>query len=482
MTIAKGNMPPGITLLYCVSMLITFSYAILYSSLALYLTNTLHFLQSQTHAIVGLFIASNFALHLLAGYLGGNFLSNRSLFLLSTSIETLALYLLSIVNFHYLYLALALFVLGCGLNATNINCLLTQKFQKQDVQRENAFFMNYCVSNIGFFAGFMASGYFDLLNNYPLLFGLCIAVNFLSLALFTRIWKYFPEPARNKPKRLSGILLLASCLPLLYFGFYQSALANNLILSLGALMFCFILYTAMRQPAEQDKNRFLAFLILTLFSLVFWTLYFVTPMGFTYFLKNNIDAFWFGMTIPPQWIMNLNTIFVIVGSPLCILLLTKLRSRRFFISIAKQFWLSLVFISLSFFVLSAGIHWANPQGLTSIFWIFAHFLLQALGELMIGPVGYAMIGKLVPDRYQGQMMGVWMMVSGVAATLSQQASIHMTRSESLNPLFSNSDYLHSFNQLGGYALLAALPLYFLIPTLDRYISNAKLTSNETVFV
>jgi POT family proton-dependent oligopeptide transporter len=42
-------------------------------------------------------------------------------------------------------------------------------------------------------------------------------------------------------------------------------------------------------------------------------------------------------------------------------------------------------------------------------------VLQSIGELLLMPVGYAMIGKLAPKQYQGIMMGSWMLVTGLAS-------------------------------------------------------------------
>ena len=43
------------------------------------------------------------------------------------------------------------------------------------------------------------------------------------------------------------------------------------------------------------------------------------------------------------------------------------------------------------------------------------YVLQSIGELLLMPVGYAMIGKLAPKQYQGIMMGSWMLVTGLAS-------------------------------------------------------------------
>ncbi|CAM4505055.1 MAG: hypothetical protein LEGION0403_FIIPPAGN_01925 [Legionella sp.] len=78
------NMPKGIIALYFMQALATFSYATLYSSLALFLTKQLQVEHKLSNSIVGLFLALNYVLQLIGGLLGGlggRFLSNRALVL-----------------------------------------------------------------------------------------------------------------------------------------------------------------------------------------------------------------------------------------------------------------------------------------------------------------------------------------------------------------------------------------------------------------
>jgi POT family proton-dependent oligopeptide transporter len=62
-------------------------------------------------------------------------------------------------------------------------------------------------------------------------------------------------------------------------------------------------------------------------------------------------------------------------------------------------------MGLGFLVLPAGIALADPQGTSAFGWLFLSCVLQSIGELLISPVGYAMIGRLAPQKYQGIMMG-----------------------------------------------------------------------------
>ena len=116
------------------------------------------------------------------------------------------------------------------------------------------------------------------------------------------------------------------------------------------------------------------------------------------------------MKIQPQWIQNINTVCIVVGGPLLASLFTRLRARGWNIDIPKQFAASLLLMALAFLILPVGIKLAGANGLSGFSWLFWSYVLQSIGELLISPIGYAMIGQLAPRQYQGVMMGSWMLV------------------------------------------------------------------------
>src|SRR5206468_536170 len=79
----------------------------------------------------------------------------------------------------------------------------------------------------------------------------------------------------------------------------------------------------------------------------------------------------------------------------------------------KQFATSLLLMALVFLILPLGIKLAGIDGKSAFVWLFLSYVLQSIGELLIMPIGYAMIGKLAPKQYQGVMMGSWMLVTGL---------------------------------------------------------------------
>lgn len=204
-------------------------------------------------------------------------------------------------------------------------------------------------------------------------------------------------------------------------------------------------------------------------------IYYTGPMGITLFIKNNVDKQFLGLDIPTQWLLNINSVVIIIGSPLLALLINKLQSKGYIFAVSTQFIWAFLLLTASFISLSCGIHFANEAGYTTFNWLILHFVTQAIAELFIGPVGYAMIGRIAPNHLQGLLMGSWMLVSGVSASLSHYFSNSMIQSESSDPLLSNPDYYHVFNELAIWAIAGALFLYLITGKL-RLIMN--VTSNR----
>ena len=100
-------------------------------------------------------------------------------------------------------------------------------------------------------------------------------------------------------------------------------------------------------------------------------------------------------------------------------------------------------------------------------------MLQAIAELLISPIGYSMVGELVPLRWQSICMGSTLLNSGVAAVLASYFSNYALGSgESSNPLVTNPSYSHMFNQLGWATMGVAAILFLLVPVLNRLINGS----------
>jgi len=224
----------------------------------------------------------------------------------------------------------------------------------------------------------------------------------------------------------------------------------------------------------REKNNMWAYLILTLGSLVFWALYQMAPSGLQLFAVNNVDRNIWGIVIAPQWIQNINTVVIVVGGPLMSALFVRLRARGWNIDVPKQFSASLILMGFGFLALPVGIMLADSKGMVAFSWLFVSYVLQSVGELLISPVGYAMIGKLAPQKYQGVMMGSWMLVTGLASLFAGDFSGMVPEpSAEGGALLTNHAYLTLFAELGLGSVVVGVGLVLLSPYLRRLITDAE---------
>lgn len=483
------KMPRGAGALLIIQMFSTLSFSVLYSTLVLYATNGLKLSDTLATGITASFIAFNYALHLMGGFIGGRYLSYRTLFCLGMIAQVIGCFLISIDNTNCFFWGLSTFLGGCGLNVTCINCMLTQLFDSNDKRRETAFLWNYSGMNVGFFVGFGISGYFQLRGEYHQLFMLSSLGNLIAVIITLFTWHSLKDidtkltKLSGNKKRLAyfhGFMMIVTLVFALRWLLEHSIFSSNLILFGGLCMGLIMVYLAFLQKNE-ERNKMFAYLILALTSVVFWTLYQLAPMGFTLFIERNVNRHFLDFIIAPQWVQNINTIVIILGGPTFSYLFNLLRDRNINITIPMQFSVALICIGLGFGILPIGIYFADAAGLVNFNWIAASFILQSIGELFISPIGYAMVGQFAPKNLQGIMMGTWLMITGVSATLSGYFSnLALGQTASIDPLVTNPTFSHTFGLLGMSSIITGILLLFFIPMVLRLTQEKNILAKMPV--
>ncbi len=483
-------MPTGAGVLFLIQIFSTLAFSVLYSTLVLYTTTALKLNDSIATSITASFVALHYTLHLIGGYIGGRLMSYRTLFSIGLVAQFAGCILLSLQSIHSFYWALAIFLTGSGLNITCINCMLTQLFKPDDKHRETAFLWNYSGMNIGFFIGFSISGYFQLSHAYFMLFLLSSLSNLIALLIVFVKWHTLHDSQTSYSmlqamKKYSAHFKGGTFILILFFVLRwlleHARLSNILIISMGILMVCVITVLAMRQPIKENKHKIGAYLFLASAALIFWTLYQLAPIGLMLFIARNVNLHYYGILIAPQWVQIINTIVIILGAPLLSIVFIKLREHGIQLTIPVQFSFALIMIGAALCLLPIGIHFANAQGYTNFNWVLASFILQSIAELFIAPIGYAMVGQLAPVKLQGIMMGTWMMMIGVAATLSGYFSrLALGNMQSQDPLVTNAGFSYTFGLLGLTAIVAGILLFICVPFILRLTHEKKLTARVQV--
>jgi POT family proton-dependent oligopeptide transporter len=476
-----ARIPEGSAVLFLVQTFATLGFAVLQSTLVLYATHRQGFSNEQAALMMGLFGAFNYGLHLFGGYLGGRFLSNRNLFVGGMLLQVLGCGAIAGGSLAGLYWGMALFLTGSGLNVTCLNMMLTQRFAPDDDRREGAFLWNYAGMNVGFFIGFTVAGNFQLDERYGALFWFATIGNAMAIVLALVFWRTLADRDTPLSQRSGsgfwgrfalGVAVLAGLVPLLAWLLQHPGDTAIGMKGLSGAVGLALLVLTLRHPVPHERRRMQAYLVLTLGSLVFWSLYQMAPSGLQLFAVGNVWMNVWGVTVAPQWVQNINTVVIVIGGPWLAAVFTRWRARGWPVDIPQQFSASLVLMGLGFLALPLGIHLADPAtGRSDFFWLFLSYVLQSVGELLISPVGYAMIGRLAPRQYQGVMMGSWMLVTGLASLFAGDFSGVVAQPVDGSPLTTNAAYAELFTQLGVGSLVTGAVMFGLRPWLRRLIDG-----------
>jgi POT family proton-dependent oligopeptide transporter len=276
----------------------------------------------------------------------------------------------------------------------------------------------------------------------------------------------------------AGVAILFGLVPIVWFLLQRPHGTEKLVKVISAAVALALVWLTLKHRVAREKRNMWAYLILTIGSLVFWALYQMAPSGLQLFAVNNVNRKVWGIEVAPQWIQNINTVVIVVGGPSMSALFVRLRARGWKIDVPKQFAVSLILMGLGFLALPVGIALADDKGMSAFSWLFVSYVFQSIGELLISPVGYAMIGKLAPRQHQGVMMGAWMLVTGLASVFAGDFSSMVPEPSEGSAVTTNPVYSKLFIELGCGSLVVGVVLVFLIPFLRKLITDATEAAPE----
>ncbi len=437
-------------------------FAVYYSSLQLYLLNT-SIPKNIATSIVGSVLALSYGSALIGGYLAGRYISYRAFFLFSIICEVIGCLTFTTLNPSYILWFSSLFLLGGAGLAVSINMMITQRYESHDEHRERAFFWIYMSLNIGYLIGYSLAGYYGNLGEYQKIPMFIAFFTLITILLTFFYWKTIDKPNISYNKRtLSYTLFILVALFFVIRFLLQFPEMTNLSIIFAWVLISLITFFVLMKH-RLSKHDIVIFYLLLFAAVVFWSIYFLAPMTLIVFIKNNVSLTLFNINIAPQWVQNINTFIIILGT---IILGSKAAKKSINTwKIAKQFSLSLFLMGLGFIALVLGIILHSEQGKVSLIWVASSYVLQSLGELLIGPIGYALVGRLIPKRYHSFMMGIWITLLGVAGAISSKLSALVPYSESSR--LNLAHYQHFFVSISIIIILTAAIIYLISSKLTR---------------
>ena len=283
--------------------------------------------------------------------------------------------------------------IGTGLfkgNLSGINGLL---FHDSD-ELDEAFSIQYSFVNVGSFIGttFIAmlatTGLFGIKTSFNTVFLICAIFMFIDAAWFILNGKALGEAGKEPFKADQR-------------EFETVAKKDD---------------TASDKLTSGDAKRIGAIVLVTLFSAIFWMVWYMAYMpayyrfgwgdGSSYM---NLANWYIGsFQVPTSWFDSMNALVCIALGPVLAAVWAKMAKRpQGDISMFKKTALGIILVGVSYIVMVVADKIAMANGQCSFLWLALVSMLMSLGEMIFSPLGNSFISKLAPAKVLGLLLGFW---------------------------------------------------------------------------
>lgn len=492
--------PRGLSTLFFTEMWERFSYYGMRAILILFMTaplatGGLAFPTERAGIVYGTYTALVYLMALPGGWLADKIFGQRRAVLYGGILIMLGHVSLAVPGLTTFFLGLLLVVLGTGLLKPNISAMVGQIYTPDDDRRDAGFSLFYMGINIGAFAAPLVCGllaqsdwFKGVLTGWGISpesswhwgFGAAAVGMFLGLVQYVlggaRLGEagLHPAPATG-PRDLAGrkrTLLISVVATLICVALVVLLERSGTITItpegvgrvfgwlLGLTVVSFFAWLLLGGDWTRDeRKRLVVILVLFLGASVFWSVFEQAGSTLSLFADSSTRNSIFGFEYPSSWWQSVNAGMIVIFAPIFAALWIRLGKRN--PSSPAKFAVGLIFVALSFAVLSIGARAAEGGALVSPAWLLSVFFLQTIGELCLSPVGLSAMTRLAPARIVGLMMGVWFLATSVGSYLGGRVA-GVYESFALPTLFLS---------VAAYALTAGLIIALLVKPIKRMLAR-----------
>lgn len=432
--------PRGLTNLFFTELWERFGYYGMRALLTLFMVaplakGGLEFSNKTAGMIYGTYTMSVYMLSIPGGYIADNFLGARAAVFWGGIIIATGYFSLAIHSSTAFYAGLVLVACGTGMLKPNISYMVGSLYSRHDTRRDAGFSIFYMGINIGAFLAPLLTGWiaqsdtfkailsnngFDPARSWHWAFATSGVGMVIGLVIYVlqqhRLANVGHAPSADVPRpwgQLFGVLGVSA----IVFALVRLSDTNPNFawISYGYVVLPVLAIIWFGTRADMSLKRFAAVFVFSLAYLIFCAVFEQAGSTISLFADQLTRTEIFGFKFPSAWFQSVNSIFVILLSPVFAWLWIKLGDKQPTSPI--KFAFGLFFLALSF-VLMIPAAQLTAQGKVSPFWIVGLFFLQTVGELCLSPVGLSTLTKLAPANLVGLVMGVWFLAAALGNKLA----------------------------------------------------------------
>lgn len=436
--------PVGLVTLFFTEMWERLSYYGMRALLVLFMTDQvvnggMNLDDRSATAIYGIYTALVYVVALPGGWMADRLLGAQRAIFYGGIVIMSGHFVLAIPSTQAFFVGLLLVVAGTGLLKPNVSAVVGELYAQGDARRDAGFSIFYMGINVGALLGPLVCGTLGQSSRFGWHWGFAAAgVGMLFGVVQFRLTRHYlggagmhpsleAEPRRRRHYWTGIVVVLA-----LIIAFVAAALAGRvdldpvvisrqstlLIVGTAILFFAYVLLFGKLSPVE--KQRTIALMILLAGCAAFWSGFEQAGSSMNLFADRYTRLDFGGMVIPSTWLQSVNSIFIIAFAPVFAWLWVALARRNLNPSTPAKFGLGLILLGLGFLVMMGAslIVVSGNQAMPT--WLIMTYLLHTFGELALSPVGLSVTTKLAPQRFVGQMMGMWFLATALGNLIAGQ--------------------------------------------------------------
>lgn len=277
------------------------------------------------------------------------------------------------------YAAAGLIILGTGFFKPNTYAVLGRLYKDQDPQRENGVFLYQISVNLGAIFSALIAG--TLGERYGWHYGFSAAGVGMAIGAIIFCWKqnqYLGEIDHTPPAKK-----------------YKAEAAAPV------------------KMTAVERRRLMLIAVMGVFSGLYWLAAEQSGGSINIYALQSTDRDVFGFEIPATWFQSLNPFFVVLLTPLAMIVWHRLGTR---VNQAQKFGIGFIFTAVGFFLMTGAFLQAAsaPDGKSAALWLVGAYLFVTLGELCINSVGLNLVNTYAPMRMIGSVLAFWFLCTAIA--------------------------------------------------------------------
>ena len=465
-----------------------------------YMMKKLGFVDTRANLVWGAAAALIYATPAIGGWVGDRLIGTRRTMTMGAVVLAVgyALLWLPSNNQFFLYVALGVIIVGNGFFKPNAGNLVRKIYEGDETKIDSAFTIYYMAVNIGSMISMTLTPWirdyvgerFGDSAGWHTAFGVCsigLVLGMINYLLMRRALEHIgspPDAVPVQPKRLAAALAGAAAMVLASVLILQSeAVARVCVYAASAVVLAIFLHL-IRGSHRDERAGLIAALVLVVQTIFFFIFYQQMSTSLNLFAQKNVNLDfrvfgWHLFTWIPEQYQNLNSIWIVLLSPVLVFIYNSLGRLGKDPSIAAKFAWGFAAVAVGFFIYGVGARSAVNGQVSS--WIMVWgYGLYSLGELLVSGLGLAMIARYVPERMGGFMMGAYFVASGLSQYLGSVVANFAHIPEGIsNPMESLAIYTSLFNKLGFAGIACTAIAIAMLPLMNRLsASHADVATNH----